>query len=81
MSNQQEAAAQSTDAKSVKKGAGGAGKSAKKGKATPAIEEDTIPLPQKPPTTMKKRGEEEDDVKYIGELCHKRNNLKSPTKS
>ena len=41
-------------------------KSAKKGKATPAIEEDTFPLPVKPPTTMKKRGEEEDNVKYIG---------------
>ena len=48
-----------------------AGKAAKKGKATPAMEEDAIPLPQKPPTTMKKRGEEEEDVKYIGEqLCH-----------
>ena len=44
-----------------------AGKAAKKGKATPAMEEDAIPLPQKPPTTMKKRGEEEEDVKYIGE--------------
>lgn len=37
----------------------------KKGKesATPAVI-----VPQKPPTTMKKRGEEDLDAKYIGKL-------------
>ena len=43
----------------------------KKGKETPGhdVNED-IPLPQKAPTAMKKRGEESEDSKYIGESCY-----------
>ena len=40
----------------------------KRGKETPGFDvNEDIPLPPKPPTTMKKRGEESEDSKYIGE--------------
>ena len=45
----------------------GGGRVSKKGKDTPGSDaNDDFPLPQKPSTTMKKRGEESDDAKYIG---------------
>ena len=49
----------------------GGGRVSKKGKETPGhdVNED-IPLPQKAPTAMKKRGEESEDSKYIGEACY-----------
>ena len=41
----------------------------KKGKETPAPDTATsVPVPQKPPTSMRKRGEEDLDSKYIGAL-------------
>lgn len=41
----------------------------KKGKETPAVDATpAVIVPQKPPTTMKKRGEEDLDAKYIGKL-------------
>ena len=48
---------------------GSAKKPGKKGKETPGLPKpgsEDIPLPQKPPTMMKKRGEEDTDSKYIG---------------
>ena len=50
------------------KGGGRGSKAAgKKGKETPAVDADpAIPLPEKPPVSMKKRGEEDTDSKYIG---------------
>ena len=72
----QEVDASSQGTKPVKgvsaKGKGG-GSVAKKGKDTPSgkggagdIGVDDFPMPQKPPSTMKKRGEEDLDSKYIG---------------
>ena len=72
----QEVDASSQGTKPVKgvsaKGKGG-GSTTKKGKDTPSgkggagdIGVDDFPMPQKPPSTMKKRGEEDLDSKYIG---------------
>ena len=70
------------DAKGGKKGVAGSGRTSKmagsgrtskmaggkKGKETPALEATpTVSIPPKPPTSMKKRGEEDLDSKYIGE--------------
>ena len=59
------------DGKGGKGGKGGGGrasKAGKKGKETPAVDVGSdIPLPKKPPTTMKKRGEEGLDSQYIGQ--------------
>ena len=50
------------------KGGGGASKAGKKGKDTPAMDAGlAIPLPEKPATSMRKRGEEDLDSKYIGQ--------------
>lgn len=51
------------------KGKGGGDRGSKKGKDTPAGKGDVgeeFPMPQKSPTTMKKRGEEDLESKYIG---------------
>ncbi len=58
------------------KGAGGGGRASKRGKDTPSKPqsgkggtdggEGDFPMPQKPPSTMKKRGEEDNSSKYIG---------------
>ena len=61
------------------KGAGASGgRASKKGKETPSkaqsgkggadAGDDGFPIPQKPPSTMKKRGEEDNESKYIGNL-------------
>lgn len=53
------------------KGKGGGDRGSKKGKDTPAGKGDVgeeFPMPQKGPTTMKKRGEEDLESKYIGRL-------------
>ena len=70
------------DAKGGKKGVAGSGRTSKmagsgrtskmaggkKGKETPAMEATpAVSVPQKPATSMKKRGEEDLDSKYIGE--------------
>ena len=70
-----------TDAKGGKKGVAGSGRTSKmagsgrtskmaggkKGKETPAMEAiPAVSVPQKPATSMKKRGEEDLDAKYIG---------------
>ena len=61
-------AAEKGDGKGGKGGKGGGSKPGKKGKETPAADADpAIPLPEKPPTSMRKRGEEDLDSKYIGE--------------
>jgi len=62
------------DGKGGKKGVAGSGRTSKvgggkKGKETPAVDATpAVIVPQKPPTTMKKRGEEDLDSKYIGKL-------------
>lgn len=62
--------------KGGKGGGGRASKAGKKGKETPAADAGpAIPLPEKPPTSMKKRGEEDLDSKYIGQyICMHVNN-------
>jgi hypothetical protein len=50
------------------KGGGAAGRASKKGKATPANDGEDLPMLEKSPTTMKKRGEEDKESKYIGML-------------
>ena len=50
------------------KGGGRASKAGKKGKDTPGMDAGLdIPLPEKPPTSMRRRGEEDLDSKYIGQ--------------
>ena len=62
---------------SAAKAKGGGGRASKKGKDTPSGKGGKggdagggvdFPMPQKPPTSMKKRGEEDNDSKYIGRL-------------
>ena len=48
------------------KGGGGSRAGGKKGKDTPGDTGPAIPLPEKPPVSMMKRGEEDTDSKYIG---------------
>ena len=73
MAAQKQAAEKGGEGKGGKGGKAGGGRTSKagggkKGKDTPAVDAaSAIPLPEKPPTSMRKRGEEDLDSKYIGE--------------
>ena len=72
MAAQKQAAEKGGEGKGGKGGKAGGGRTSKagggkKGKDTPAVDAaPAIPLPEKPPTSMRKRGEEDLDSKYIG---------------